>query len=193
MMPDGNRTDIPEPQGTFVESVNIYQSTSNENNSALLVSRNFNYTGFLGENLGSVDFVIVLRRINSKDINLFDTKAFKVQLLNQLETSINEFNSEADESSQMYFSGNIESHLINQISYIQYSKSQFDETLTTSGYACPVTDDCYLDFNFRHGTVREKNEAWNMLSQALEMQIMNSVKLELTDSSNKNQSAVTAG
>lgn len=189
MMPDGNRTDIPEPQGSFVESVNIYQSTSNENNSTLLVNRNFNYTGFLGENLGSVEFVVLLRRIDNKDINLFDTEAFKAQLQNRLEASINEFNIEADESSQMYFSGNVEAQLINQISFIQYSTSQFDETLITSGYACPVTDDCYLDFSFRHGSVRDKNEHWHKLSQALEQKIMHSVKLDLTDSAIEKQTS----
>lgn len=180
ILPDGNSMDLPQPQGSIEKTINIYQGGFTEDSDPVhinLADRVFRYKGFLGENLGSISFSIILCRLTERNINLFDKTTFRQAIDTTVNREADEFNRTANSNCQIEISFSDDYFENNDISYLPYCRSQFENTSFSSHYAAPVSENCYLDISFSYVQVIDSNEPWYKLASLLEQQIINSIKL----------------
>ncbi len=182
-MPDGNSTDIPNTQGTVLAKVNIYENLVGDNknlNCTVLAERWFDYKGFLGENLGSIHFL--LRLYHTGNQNLFNQNNFGSYLNQYHSDYCKKWNSDADESCQISSPDSYTVFSSNNIDYLHYKIAEQQSSIMQSLYSVPVTGNHYIEIMFRYIGIKDTNAPWFRLANNLEDNILSSIDLELATS-----------
>ena len=184
-LPDGNSFDKPNPQGSIVDTVNIYESSvsrDKNSDSTVLADRWFSYKGFLGEKLGSVNLMLRLYHLDKSKTNLFNKNNFNTYLNQYHSEHFKQWNNEADESCQILAPDTYTDIIKNEIEFSHYKIFEQQSAIIRSLYSTPVSDDCYVEFMFRYIGVKETNSPWLKMANDLENIILSSVNLKLTES-----------
>jgi hypothetical protein len=186
-IPYGNRSDIPEPAGKLIDKCNIYELTGNSlstdnDNKALILQRPYKYTGFLGQNIGSLTFSIHLLCCKNANTNLFDAENLKRFLAGSYKLLLDKWNKEADEFAQILAPDKYTTSLLNNLDFVHYTVANAEDMFTWFSYATSITEDCCLEFVFDCASTIDKSAAWYKMAKDLEALIMNSVRIELTES-----------
>jgi len=184
-MPEGNSYDKPNPLGTILDTVNIYErsvSSDKNSDSTVLADRWFSYKGFLGEKLGSVNLMLRLYHLDKGKLNLFNNSDFTSYLDQYHKTHFEQWNEGADEFGQILPPASYENFDNNSIKFSHYNINEQQSTILRSLYATPISDNCYIEFMFRYIGVRDTEAAWLKMANTLENNILSSVNIKLTDS-----------
>jgi hypothetical protein len=190
-MPLGNSYDMPNPQGTVIDKLNIYDYSSDGPEKpypALLVDRWFTYKGFLGENLGAVHFLVELSSADTANDNLFDLNKLELSISRNYEKSLAEFNSAADEYCKIESPSEYVITEISRQKALRYSIEQLSGTVLNFMYAIPITDDRYIELKFQYASIKEQGEPWYKIAKELEKKIISTISISLTKSAEESQS-----
>jgi hypothetical protein len=184
-MPMGNCYDMPNPQRIVIDKLNIYDYSSDgpeKSYPVLLVDRWFTYKGFLGENLGSVHFLVEVSSDGTANDNLFDLNKLKFSISSKYEKSLAEFNSTTDEYCKIESPSEYVITEINRQKALRYSIEQLSGTILNFMYAIPITDDRYIELKFQYASVKEQGEPWYKIAKELEKKIISTINISLAKS-----------
>jgi len=196
-IPFGNRYDIPDPAGKFMAKCNIYETPDesylkdDETNLTIVLQRPYKYSGFLGEDLGGLQFNVGLWRTKNKQTNLFDMNKLEKHLNDYLTKTYSKWNKEADEAGQIFSPDEYNVVKINDVEFLHYNIGYAYGVKERSIYSTAITEDCHLDFSFVYISTIDDGEQWHKMAKMTENQIMESVKIELTNSANIAKNAAT--
>ncbi len=136
----------------------------------------FNWPGFAGLNL-----IVNLYRVSQAE-NLFDETQLQKAVLQQTFEEVNAFNKKADKNNQTSLHNHAKFSCMGNTRALEHHIVKNSENGTRPHYSFAVSPHHYVSFLFRYQTVRDKDETWYKMAQALEKQILSSLKLELDDS-----------
>lgn len=193
-MPNGNSTDVPNPQGAVLKKINIYENlVGNDENSncTVLAERWFDYKGFLGENLGSIHFL--LRLYHSGSQNLFNQNDFGSYLNQYHSDYCKKWNSDADESCQISSPDSYTDFSSNNIDYLHYKIAEQQSSIMQSLYSVPVSSNHYIEVMFRYIGIIDMNAPWLKLANNLENNILSSIDLKLVASAQADKASAVLG
>lgn len=177
-IPVGNCTDIPNPQGTFDYNAHIFDhSMINEGieGSQIIADRSFKYSGFLGENLGRLRFLIQAHLLNDSSVNLTVADQFQDHIKHLNEKISADWNRQADEFAQIQPPSEYNSQPINGASFLDYVIES--TTKVKKLYATPVSHNAYLTFEFSYTTGGD-DDTWKKDAQMLEKAVMGTISFK---------------
>ncbi|WP_196138806.1 hypothetical protein [Aliikangiella sp. G2MR2-5] len=188
-VPNGNWKQLPNLQGDIELQTNLYDDSQfnrfkkNDNDtSKIIFDRFYNYSTFMHPNLGTLHLIMQIVRIIKPNINLFSAEQLREEVKARVESICEESNKDQDDEfllkqpSKNYQLESLgcEEFLTYQINHY----SSFDPY-----YAIPLTSEHFITFGFHYSVnmKRDGEPPWYLMARNLEKQIMQSVKLELTE------------
>ncbi|MDH5180533.1 MAG: hypothetical protein OEZ39_01690 [Gammaproteobacteria bacterium] len=180
-LPDGNCKDHPEPQGSIINNVNIYNKdayTAGEGVPYIvLLRRSFCYSTFMQPGLGTLQLRIMLRESGDHTTNLFKDN-IQEQIVTDITRSFASFNREADMG--IYPPTEFTTITTNNQEWLRYEID--DQGKAYPNYCFVISPNHYITIGFFYITEREPDEPWLLMAKQLEQTIMSSVKIDLSPS-----------
>ncbi len=188
-LPFGNMHSLTEQNGSTLTSTNIYDSNHekwDENNnyrSIELLNRIFNYSAFLGQGIGTLGITINAHCLLRKDKNFFSASVFK-EYIKQYSDSFCRVMNHAikDPLLQFPLPENLNTTLHNELKFVSYNMQK--PGMHYAVYQLPIFEDSHIEFIFKYGSPCDYESSWYKKANELELDILKSVKVALTDSSN---------
>jgi len=188
-LPSGNEPTLPEPGGLFIPKLNIYDYShkkldkGSNTKSINILSRLFNYSGFMGESLGTVHIYINVHCLHDSAVNLFNKNKFSDYIKQYANSYCNDINSSINDAQlQLPLPDEIQTIELSNTSFLVYrlQKPGIERAL----YHTAITEDCHIEIMFRYGSPCDTSSKWYEKARELEDSILSSVKIKLTDSAN---------
>ncbi len=186
-VPYGNCSMSPNPEGTILPKTNLYDSEQFERfkkknwyTTRVIFNRAFTYASFNHPGLGTCRLIAQLVKLDDPQSNLYNSAVLQQEIEKRNEYVCDYTNKDQnDDFSKIYPPKSYELTKIGNEKILSY---QINKYLNSEPYyAIPLTSQHYLTLSFDFISVKSGNEPWYIMARELEKQIINSVKLELTD------------
>jgi len=181
-LPYGNCFDIPNPAGTFHHNRDIYnhESLNKQSEASLLIAdRPYKYSGFMGENLGRIRFLVQSHLIQNPQLDLLKPDNLKSHIENVEKKSCDEWNETADETAQIHPPSQYENRIINNRPFTTYETSSI--STERNYYATAISHNCYLTIEFIYTVAQDSDEPWFSSARELENTIIQTVHFTTLD------------
>lgn len=188
-LPFGNMHSLTNQNGSLLTSTNIYDSShekwdeKNDYRSIELLNRVFNYSAFLGQGVGTLGITINAHCLMKKNKNLFSASAFEEHIKQFSDNFCHAMNlAIKDPLLQFPTPEKITTASFGGLKFVFYTMQK--PGMNYSIYHLPIFDDCHIEFIFKYGSPCDYESRWYKKANELEQDILNSIAITLTDSSN---------
>lgn len=187
-IPKGNSKQIPLPEGRFAKRINIYSPPTeytHDMSDASMTSigeRLYDFNGFLGRNIGFMWLYINVYRIKDNNTNIFSPGNLKQQITLCMNYRCSSFNKDIKENwLRLEWDTQPHQNSVNDIVFFKYTSVK--QGRPNHHYSTAILDDCYLEILFDYSTIRDVDAPWVQLARSLENNIMKSIQIKLSESS----------
>ncbi|MCW8876066.1 MAG: hypothetical protein OQK51_03320 [Kangiellaceae bacterium] len=194
--PKGNWNQLPAAQGNYVPQTNLFDQDLFKvwgcvdwSKNRLIFERHYIYGSFNHPIIAGVNLRVYLVKVNLPEVNLFDDEDFKATIENRNLQLSKEFNKNIED----------EFLLVNpakEFEFVNVGENRFmyyeniDQLRSNPVFTIPLTAQHYIAFDFKYDMLRDGEDGWYSLAKDLEKQIIQSVKLELTESFKQEKASV---
>jgi len=188
-IPSGNEPSLPESGDQFIPKVNIYDYShkkwdKNSNTKSInILSRLFNYSGFMSESLGTMHAYINVHCLQDSAVNLFNKNNFSDYIKQYSNSYCNDINSSINDTQlQLPLPDTIKAIEFSNVSFLVYRLQK--PGIERAFYHSAISENCHIEIMFRYGSPCDTNSKWYEKARDLESVIISSVEITLTESSN---------
>ncbi len=189
-LPYGNHSSL-ENISIIEQKINIfdinryeYEDKNDISSFWTILQRHYQYSYFNWPGFAGINVMLTLNRFNQVD-NLLDEKQLSSMVSKNANISMSVFNNKASEDCKLTISKDFSFMDMNHERLLTYETSQFPMSGTTKHYLAAIAPQHCFDLSFRYPIISDTDETWYKMAQALEKQILSSLKLALDDSLSK--------